>query len=254
MAVPLSYNFRNLLVRKTTTWMTALGMALTVAVVLGILGMLAGLESSFQATGHPLHLIVLRKGSTAEMSSAVSRESFQVWRAKEGMQTENGESMISHELVTVVSLGLRGGGESNVNVRGQLEQARGQLDYFQTLLDATVIRAPVSGTILERAVKVRSTTSRGLEIAEGLAGGQEQRVAIARAIVTDPAIILADEPTGDPDANSAQEILTIRSKLNREHGKTIVLVTHDPHAARYAAKIRYLEKGERRPEGATPDN
>ncbi len=85
-----------------------------------------------------------------------------------------------------------------------------------------------------------------------LSGGQEQRVAIARAIVTDPSILLADEPTGDLDAQSAQEILTILAKLNREHGKTIVLVTHDPHAARHAARIRYLEKGELLPEGTEP--
>jgi putative ABC transport system ATP-binding protein len=82
-----------------------------------------------------------------------------------------------------------------------------------------------------------------------LSGGQEQRVAIARAIVTDPAIILADEPTGDLDAQSAQEILTILSKLNREHGKTIVMVTHDPNAAKYARRTRHIEKGALLPEG-----
>ena len=85
-----------------------------------------------------------------------------------------------------------------------------------------------------------------------LSGGQEQRVAIARAIVTDPALILADEPTGDLDSQSANEVLTILSKLNKEQGKTVVMVTHDPHAAKFANKIRHLEKGELLPEGTLP--
>lgn len=77
-----------------------------------------------------------------------------------------------------------------------------------------------------------------------LSGGQEQRVAIARAIVTDPKIIVADEPTGDLDRTSAEEILTLVDRLNKEFKKTIIMVTHDPHAAERAHIIRHLEKGD----------
>ena len=77
-----------------------------------------------------------------------------------------------------------------------------------------------------------------------LSGGQEQRVAIARAIVTDPTIIVADEPTGDLDKTSADEILTLMERLNKEFKKTIVMVTHDPHAAERAHLTRHLEKGD----------
>jgi putative ABC transport system ATP-binding protein len=76
-----------------------------------------------------------------------------------------------------------------------------------------------------------------------LSGGQEQRVAIARAIITDPVIILADEPTGNLDADSAEEILTLLGRLNTELNKTIVMVTHDEMAAEHAQSIRYLNKG-----------
>ena len=87
-----------------------------------------------------------------------------------------------------------------------------------------------------------------------LSGGQEQRVAIARAIVTDPDILLCDEPTGNLDSKSAQEVLTLLSTLNKEHGKTIVMVTHDPHAAHFASKIRYIDKGELLPDGTKPED
>ncbi|MFI5237502.1 MAG: ABC transporter ATP-binding protein, partial [Ignavibacteriales bacterium] len=83
-----------------------------------------------------------------------------------------------------------------------------------------------------------------------LSGGQEQRVAIARAIVTDPVILVADEPTGDLDKHSAEEILTLMERLNKEFHKTILIVTHDPHAASRAKIIRNLEKGDLIPEVA----
>jgi putative ABC transport system ATP-binding protein len=76
-----------------------------------------------------------------------------------------------------------------------------------------------------------------------LSGGQEQRVAIARAIVTDPTLLLADEPTGDLDAKSGAEVLTLLQRLNREYKKTIIMVTHDPHAAERATRVLHLEKG-----------
>ncbi|MFT3786445.1 MAG: ABC transporter ATP-binding protein [Tepidisphaeraceae bacterium] len=76
-----------------------------------------------------------------------------------------------------------------------------------------------------------------------LSGGQEQRVAIARAIVTDPDIILADEPTGNLDAASAKDVLTLLQRLNKEFNKTIVMVTHDPHSAAAASRLLHLDKG-----------
>jgi len=102
------------------------------------------------------------------------------------------------------------------------------------------------------ALKLVGLGDRLTHLPKQLSGGQEQRVAIARAIVTDPDLILADEPTGNLDATSATEILTLLSRLNKEFGKTIVMVTHDPHAARFASKIRHLEKGELLPEGQVP--
>jgi putative ABC transport system ATP-binding protein len=103
-----------------------------------------------------------------------------------------------------------------------------------------------------RALSIVSLEDRLDHYPRQLSGGQEQRVAIARAIVTDPAIILADEPTGDLDATSAKDVLTILSSLNEKYEKTIVMVTHDPHAAQYAQISRYLEKGDLLPPGERP--
>ena len=79
-----------------------------------------------------------------------------------------------------------------------------------------------------------------------LSGGQQQRVAIARAILTDPTILVADEPTGDLDRAAAEDVLNMMDSLNRELGKTIIMVTHDPHSAEQARTVRHLDKGELR--------
>jgi putative ABC transport system ATP-binding protein len=114
------------------------------------------------------------------------------------------------------------------------------------------VELPLKLTSLSRAKRREMSTTAlklvGLEdrvdhIPRQLSGGQEQRVAIARAIVTDPDIILADEPTGNLDATSARDVLTLLQKLNKDFGKTIVMVTHDPHSAAAAGRLIHLDKG-----------
>jgi len=93
------------------------------------------------------------------------------------------------------------------------------------------------------ALKVVGLADRAKHYPRQLSGGQEQRVGIARAIVTDPTLLLCDEPTGDLDRKAGDEILELLQTLNREHGKTIVMVTHDPRAAERASRTLHLEKG-----------
>jgi putative ABC transport system ATP-binding protein len=93
------------------------------------------------------------------------------------------------------------------------------------------------------ALKLVGLEDRAHHLPKQLSGGQEQRTAIARAIVSDPTLLLADEPTGDLDSHSATEILEILKRLNEDFHKTVVMVTHDPHAASYSHVTRHLEKG-----------
>ena len=95
----------------------------------------------------------------------------------------------------------------------------------------------------EIALKLVGLEERGRHRPNELSGGQQQRVAIARAIVSDPTLLICDEPTGDLDRQSAEEILALLQSLNRDHGKTIVMVTHDPKAADHARRTIHLDKG-----------
>jgi len=96
---------------------------------------------------------------------------------------------------------------------------------------------------VELALQVVNLTGRMDHYPAQLSGGEQQRVAIARAIITDPTILVADEPTGDLDRVAAEEILELMDRLNRESYKTIIMVTHDPRAAKKARTLRYLDKG-----------
>jgi len=96
---------------------------------------------------------------------------------------------------------------------------------------------------VEVALKVVGLSNRAKHYPRQLSGGQEQRVGIARAIVTDPTLLLCDEPTGDLDRRAGDEILDLLHALNQEHGKTIIMVTHDPRAAERASRVLHLEKG-----------
>src|SRR5437667_941218 len=120
MAVPIAYNFRNLVVRKTTTLMTALGIALTVAVLVSILALVNGLREAFRATGNPLQVLVLRKGSEAELTSGVNRLAYQDMKFKAGVaRAANGEPMVSPELIVLINVpSVDNPDGSNVTVRG----------------------------------------------------------------------------------------------------------------------------------------
>ena len=98
-------------------------------------------------------------------------------------------------------------------------------------------------THVETALSMVGLSDRMEHYPSELSGGQQQRVAIARAIITDPTILVADEPTGDLDRASAEDILNLMDRMNRELGKTIIMVTHDPNAAKRARTLRNLEKG-----------
>ena len=117
--------------------------------------------------------------------------------------------------------------------------------YENVELPLLLTRLPVAKRRrhVETALSMVGLSDRMEHYPSELSGGQQQRVAIARAIITDPTILVADEPTGDLDRASAEDVLGLMERLNRDLGKTIIMVTHDPHAAARARSMRHLEKG-----------
>jgi putative ABC transport system permease protein len=121
MAIPVSYNLRNLIVRKTTTIVTALGITLTVAVLLSVLALLNGLQTAFKSSGNPLQILVMRKGSNAELSSAITREVYQEVKSMAGIMRDGDQPMASLEMVTVINLpSVDSPDGMNVTLRGIL--------------------------------------------------------------------------------------------------------------------------------------
>ena len=120
MKIPISYNLRNLTARKTTTAMTALGIALTVAVLLSVSALVEGLRSSLAASGNPLHVMVLRKGGTAELNSVITRLTYQEILSRSGIARDgDGRPMASLEVVTVIILeSAENPSGININLRG----------------------------------------------------------------------------------------------------------------------------------------
>ena len=161
MAIPLSYSLRNLAVRKTTTIMTALGIAITVAVLLAVLALVNGLRTAFKASGHPLNVLVLRKGSDNEINSNFTRAAFQALKVKPGIaRSRDGGPMASLEMVTAINLPseanpdgvnitLRGLSPEGIEMRDQLKLAAGR--WFQSSRREVVVgastarRNPVAG-------------------------------------------------------------------------------------------------------------
>jgi putative ABC transport system ATP-binding protein len=115
-------------------------------------------------------------------------------------------------------------------------------------VELPLLLTPLTGARRRRSVEVAlavvGLSHRSGHFPRQLSGGEQQRVGIARAIVTDPTLLLCDEPTGDLDRKSGDDVLDLLQQLNREHGKTIIMVTHDPHASEHASRTVHLDKGQ----------
>jgi len=162
-------------------------------------------------------------------------------------RTDAGEIVIADKRIDGLSEGeLAAWRAANIGFIFQFYNLMPMLTAAQNVelpLLLTRLRKKARAERVETALTVVSLADRTKHHPREMSGGQQQRVAIARAIVSDPNLLLCDEPTGDLDRSSADEILTILQVLNKDLGKTIVMVTHDPAAARYAKRTLHLDKG-----------
>jgi putative ABC transport system permease protein len=161
MKIPISYNIRNLVARRTTTIMTALGIALTVAVLLSVFALVEGLRSSLAATGHPLHLMVTRKGATAELNSSMTQEQFQIIKVKPGIaRLPNGEPLASLELVTVIVLESPDNPSGiNISLRGLTTTGVAMRDYVR-IAEGRMFQPGRREVVVGKGVAKRYSTAR----------------------------------------------------------------------------------------------
>ncbi len=183
MAIPISYNLRNLIVRKTTTLMTALGIGLTVAVLLAMMALMTGLRTTLSATGDPLQIVVMRKGSESELVSNFTREQFQDLKFKSGIATNaKGEPLASLELLTVINLASAANPDGmNINVRGlapigmemrpNLKIVAGR--WFQTGRREVVVGKSIANRYPDAALGKQLTFGRGPWEVVGVMDGGE---------------------------------------------------------------------------------
>lgn len=156
MAIPLKYNLRNLVVRRTTTFMTAFSITLTVTVFLVLMALAQGLQTSLTATGHPLNLLIMRDGSQSETQSSVQRDSLQVLRYLEGIaKTDKGEPWVSPELIVLINLPRRGQEQgSNVTIRGLGPEGFALRPEFK-LIEGQAFRSGMREVIVSKRIAER---------------------------------------------------------------------------------------------------
>jgi len=248
MVLPISYNIRNLIERKTTTLLTALGIALPVAILLVVLALVAGLQEAFQASGSPQHVLVLRKGTNAELNSSVSRQQYQDIKFKRGIAPlKNGEPAASLELVQVVNLPSVDAPDaaSLEIIRTCAETIRHAVETVRTLVDefSVLARFPASRP---QPASLNSLVEGALTMFNGRLDGIDVRTELAQdlpPVMADPeAIKRAVANLVDNAAESMQDTLlkeiTISTALLASRDAVELIVSDTGHGVSRDVKER----------------